>query len=96
MEPIPFKDQNGTLGRGDNHESVSELPIYRGKLLIDEHGTTADCIISCWSLTTPEIEEITRTGRMYVGVMGVSQPPIFAAAYSPFPRAIPDADQTKD
>lgn len=93
-EPVPFKEQNTTFTRGENAESVCELPAYVGKIRIDETPNLYPCIISCWMLTEPEIQEIVRTGRVWLGVMGTSQPPVFAAAISPFGPGVNDGEQS--
>lgn len=79
-EPIPFKEANAELGRGENHESVCSLPVCKAETEI------GPCLISCWRLTKPEIEEIARTGVVWLTVLGPSQPPVAVAAMSPFRR----------
>lgn len=43
-----------------------------------------DVIISKWELSQSEIDEVVKTCSVYVGIMGVSQPPMWLTGFSPF------------
>lgn len=79
-EPIPFKEANTNLTRGKNHESVCDLPVCRADTEV------GPVVISCWRLTKPEIEEVVRTGHVWLTVLGSTTPPVAVAAKSPFDR----------
>lgn len=41
-------------------------------------------VISCWKLTQEELDEINRTGRVWLGVLGITMPPSYIAGIRPF------------
>jgi hypothetical protein len=68
--PVEFKGQNNVLKapKGRDNLSCSDLPVFNNKV-----SST-----SCWQLSQDEIEEIVKTGKIYVTVwFGMSQPPIY-------------------
>jgi hypothetical protein len=79
-EGVPFKESNGTMGCGQNDpDRVYDLPVYFGT-----YDDGSRDIISCWQLTTEEIAEIARTGKVWLRVLGTGMPPIAIQASSPF------------
>jgi hypothetical protein len=67
--PVDFPQANLTLNAPDGrHETVQPLRAfhYSGQY------------ISCWELTDAELEEVVRTRRVFINVLGGnSQPPIY-------------------
>lgn len=41
-------------------------------------------VVSCWKLTREELDEINRTGRVWLGVCGVTMPPSWVSGVKPF------------
>lgn len=41
-------------------------------------------VISCWKLTAQELEEINRTGRVWLGIIGGTMPPAWISGTKPF------------
>lgn len=41
-------------------------------------------VISCWKMTHDEMEEFTRTGRIWLLVYGTAMPPVALTAENPF------------
>jgi hypothetical protein len=41
-------------------------------------------IISCWKLTQAELDEINKTGRVWVTILGLRMPPLVVNGTSPF------------
>jgi hypothetical protein len=41
-------------------------------------------VISCWKVTQEELEEIQRTGRVWLMVYGVTMPPVVLCGVRPF------------
>ena len=80
MEPIKFNGQNMTFTKPKNmsEEECGDLPVF----------SNGNQIISCWKLSREEIEHVTNTGRIYLGVMGVAQPPVYLTTFEPEPVAI--------
>ncbi len=64
-EPIPFPQQNANLTAPSGSPEVLELPVHRAEGMI----------LSKWRLTKPEIEEVMRTGFIWLWVKGQSMPP---------------------
>lgn len=68
-EPVDFPEASARLLAPPGEEArVLPLPIARG------NGE----LVSCWRLSREEIEEIARTGVVWLAVWGaVTQPPVF-------------------
>jgi hypothetical protein len=81
MEPCSFDESNGVLGKPDNmtDEECSPLSVYRD-------GTY---VVSCWKLRKDELEQINKTGRVWLLINGVTMPPARLQIFSPF---IPEID----
>lgn len=62
--------------QGMTDEQCGSLPIFRDI----EHNQ----MISCFELTQDEIEEIQKTGRIYLGVAGMNHPPVWLQVETPF------------
>ena len=73
-EPIPFPESNKTYKAPEGHPEVLDLPTYQGGGLI----------LSKWKLTKPEIEEVMRTGVVWIWVMGQGMPPVSISVGDPF------------
>lgn len=78
-EPVPFQGANHNLLPPSGDNDCMELPVYKGK---SPRGETF--YISCWKLTKPELEELLKTGKVYVFVYGGGHPPIAISAEDPF------------
>jgi hypothetical protein len=75
MNPIPFPQSNKTLvpSPGTEH-TTRNLQVHN-----DGQITT-----SCWTLSPAELEEVQKTGRVYLQVWaGQSSPPVCASAFNP-------------
>lgn len=95
MQPVTFKQAySQPLKAGDN-PNTGDLPICIAR----DPATLAEikpgdprpvAIISCWQLSPEELEEVNRTGVIYIGVMASedyrTQPPIYAMGLNPFER----------
>jgi len=71
MNPVEFKEQNDVLKAPPNMEGCGELPICR---VADSKDNPI--VISCWDLSEEEIQEIVKTGKLYLWVWGRTQPPV--------------------
>lgn len=80
MTPLDFKESNERLDATAPVTGVGmqPLPVYRG--LTD--GTKLR--ISCWQPTPKELEEIQRTGRVWLLVFGDAHPVVHLAGECPF------------
>lgn len=59
-------------------DESSAICVFRGT--IDGNPV----VISCYKVTAQELEEINRTKRVWLGVMGQSMPSVFVAGTNPF------------
>lgn len=67
-QPVNFPGANMRLLPPQGSENVSELHTY----------TNGICSVSCWELTPEELEEVARTGKVFVTILsGRTQPPVF-------------------
>lgn len=66
--PVGFEGANVVFQapRGVPQEECGDLPVFRD----------SDQIISCWRLTADEIEEVKRTGVVWLSVIGSGTPPV--------------------
>jgi hypothetical protein len=73
MEACSFDESNTVLGRpvGTTAEQCDPLSVWRGVC-----ADGAPRVISCFKLTKDELEEINRTGRVWLFVMGHTMPPV--------------------
>jgi hypothetical protein len=80
MNPIAFDEENALLDspRGIPLDQCEPLPVYIGKE--KEH----DVIISCFKLTREELDEVNRTGRVWLVVRGRIMPMVALDGISPF------------
>lgn len=81
MTPTSFKETNLVLDAGDN-PNTDQLPVCIAK---DPDYPPGICfIVSKWKLSPEELEEVNKTGEIWVSVMGHSTPPIMPLAVNPF------------
>lgn len=74
-EAIPFAEANSNLTAPKGMNEVMELPIW----------TDGKMCISKWRFTKPEIEEIVKTGHVWLFVVsGSTQPPVAVSGKYPF------------
>lgn len=81
MHATAFDEENMVLNPpyGMTTEECEPLSVWVGLL---SNGCPA--VISCWKPTKEEMEEIKRTGRIWVSVMGQTMPPIAPSGFNPF------------
>lgn len=60
-------------------EQCMELPVFKGK---DASGFPV--IISRWQLSKEDLDEIQKTGAVYLVVVGEGTPPVSLHVESPF------------
>lgn len=77
MKGINFPEATKELGKPDNmtDEECYSLPVF----------SNGKYCVSCWELTEAEIENITKTKKVWLHVLsGHTQPPVMVDAYFPF------------
>lgn len=84
MSPTGFNDETGVLdapvqrvGEGGADE-VMPLSVCQTKT---EAGTPV--VVSCWRPTQDELNEIARTGRVWLAIMGATMPPVQVEGFRP-------------
>jgi hypothetical protein len=73
MEACSFEESNVVLGRPQSmtDEQCGPLSVWRG---VCADGVPR--VISCFKLTKDELEQINRTGRVWLFVIGETMPPV--------------------
>lgn len=54
-----------------NHDECACLFVLRTQTEIG-----IPCVVSCWKLTRQELDEVNRTGRVWLIVLGRTMPPV--------------------
>jgi hypothetical protein len=87
---IGFPEQNDVIGKPEDStdNQVYGLPVCR--LITHIPGETdadpaekSHAHISCWELTPEEIEEVSRTGKVYAKILGVTTYPLSVHGLKP-------------
>lgn len=83
MIPSGFDEANGTLGppQGISEDDVSSLRVWRGLC------GNQRVVISCWRPTRAEMDEIARTGRVWLYMWGDTMPPALVSGDPPMFQA---------
>lgn len=83
MVPSAFDEDNTVLGppNGMTEDEVTSLSVFRGATVEGE-----PVVISCWKFDKAELEEMQRTGRVWLYIYGLSMPPCAVGGHSPFPK----------
>lgn len=83
MLPVNFKEANFTFTKpeGWSDEECMDLPVYRG---LTPSPSNRPFLISCWQLSKEDLEEIQKTGKIYLCVSGYSMPPVSLFTENPF------------
>jgi hypothetical protein len=79
--PASFDESNAVLGKPPDmgHDECTCLSVLRTET---ESGTPV--VVSCWKLTHEELEEVCRTGRVWLTVVGETMPPVAVDVTQPF------------
>lgn len=87
MFPISFDESNGVIDKPPNvdREVCDALSVWRGDIPI-ESGEVIPGIVSCWKLTKEELDQINKTGRVWVYVYGYVQPMLSLSGIHPFKK----------
>ena len=87
MFPVAFDEANLVLDKppGMSREECEPLNVYQGEM--PDGGPV---LISCWKLTREELEEINRTGRVWLLVYSSTTFPVALTGIKPFTPAEPE------
>jgi hypothetical protein len=79
--PASFEESNAVLEKpGDT--GVDDCTSALSVCIAQHHGVPV--VISCWKLSAKELEEINRTGRVWLGICGDTMPSAWVAGIKPF------------
>lgn len=80
MIPTSFDESNAVLDKPKciGREDCTALSVLR---VTDGNGFPV--VISCWKLTKEELEEVNKTGRVWLGVLGTTMPPVYLTIAKP-------------
>lgn len=86
MLPISFPQANFVYQKpeGWTDEQCGDLSVWKGMVAIDEQGSTAPVIISCWQPSKEDIEAINEGKPIFLFITSNSQPPVSIATENPF------------
>jgi len=78
MESANFRESNATLEAppGRTADEIAPLCVHVSR--------STNEVISCWKPTLHELQEISRTGRVWLRIQGQSMPPAYVSGHSPF------------
>lgn len=89
MMPVTFPEQNKIFSKPQDmtDEQCSDLPVWYGGVDIDDRGTKVPAIISCWRSSKEDLEEIQKTGQIWLSITGHGMPPVALFTENPFNNA---------
>lgn len=76
-------------------KTCGDLPAWQGEEQYSD-GTKTRVVISCWELSPEDMEEVKRTGKIYMSVAGQAVPPIALMVKSPFVHLPGDGKPTEN
>lgn len=76
-QPIDFPERNDFIGKPHDmtDEQCSSIPVCRMMTYIPGETPESEPVqvaahVSCWELTEEELAEVTKTGKIYVKILG--------------------------
>lgn len=86
MLPTTFPEQNCIFNKPADmtDDQCMALPVWKGEAVCDDEGNKMPVIISCWQLSKEDLEEINRTGRVWLSITGAGMPPASVFTENPF------------
>ncbi len=81
MLPTTFEGSNFvfTKPKDMTDEQCGDLPVFKGS---DMEGVPV--IISCWKFSREDLDEIERTGCVFLSITGNGMPPVSLFTENPF------------
>lgn len=81
MIPTSFDESNHVL---DKPQDMDRADCDALSVWVGSTPQGFPVVISCWKLTKEDLEEIQRTGRVWLWVYGVTMPPVALGTAKPF------------
>lgn len=84
--PVDFPERNFiyTKPEGMTAEQCSDLPVWRGPTKLEADGSHVNIIVSKWKLNKEDLEEVQKTGCIYLSITTLQQPPVSLFTENPF------------
>lgn len=81
MVPANFPESNLVLNKPAEmtSDACDPLCVQRGVAAIDEMPFPV--VKSCWKLTADELEQVNKTGRIWLVILGCSMPPVILSGH---------------
>lgn len=80
-KPVEFEFMNKMLVAPRGQPDVMPLPIF----------TDGVQSVSCWELPPEHLEEVKKTGKIWIGIVsGVTQPPLWVSGTCPIQKQEPE------
>lgn len=81
MVPASFDESTHFLSKPPSltHDECEPLSVCR-----TQTDDGVPLLISCWKITKEEVEEFSRTGRIWLYIWGSGMPPVSLSAIHPF------------
>ena len=95
MVPTSFDESNQVLARPPNMTAEECVPL---SVWMGDHNNIPT-VVSCWKVTAEELAEINKTGRVWIGIAGLTMPPIWIIGTHPWKEThstIPTEECEKD
>lgn len=81
MKGVKFEQANFDWGAPKGMENeCSTLPAWRGREAVTNYPVS----VSCWELSKEELEEVQRTGKIWLRVYGEGHPPVSLGTEDPW------------
>lgn len=79
-----FPESNHVLDKPANmtYDQCEAASVWTGQLRGD--GGEHPAVITCWKITKEELEEINKTGRIWLWIWGNTMPPAYVGIENPF------------
>ena len=77
-DPVSFDGSNTVLVAPPDMDNCEDLPVLRLQY------AEGRALISCWKLTREELEEIARTGQVWLVIWGDTMAPAYVGGVKPF------------
>lgn len=65
-------------------EQCSDLCVWKGAATIEDTKEEVPVIMSCWKLSKEDLEEIQKTGTIWLSITGHGMPPVSLFTENPF------------
>lgn len=81
MVPCSFDESNAVFGRPSTMNDEECVALSALQTATDKG---LPVVVSCWKLTIEELEQVNRTGRIWLTICGDMMPPVCLDGFKPF------------